>query len=160
MAFISMRTAIKFAGLINVSGFHVDPGYTGRLAFAVYNASPSPIQITEGERLFKIWFSALDQESKKIFAAPGLTDITGDMVRGMNREILSLQSLAEQLREQKSEIKELVQGIETKIAEQKPTIDNLQFVWRGLTIGVVAAIGVGIASGLFLIIKTILSGDG
>src|SRR3569833_307498 len=26
MAFISMRTAVKFKGLINVSGFHVEPG--------------------------------------------------------------------------------------------------------------------------------------
>src|SRR5690349_19786702 len=31
MAFISMRTGLKFQGLINVSGFHVDPGYQGRL---------------------------------------------------------------------------------------------------------------------------------
>src|SRR5437868_3298454 len=29
MAFISMKTHVKFAGLINVSGFHVDPGYVG-----------------------------------------------------------------------------------------------------------------------------------
>src|SRR3982750_357640 len=27
MAFISMRTPFKFRGLVNVSGFHVDPGY-------------------------------------------------------------------------------------------------------------------------------------
>jgi len=38
MAFISMRTGIKFQGLINVSGFHVDPGYEGKLIYAVYNA--------------------------------------------------------------------------------------------------------------------------
>ncbi len=43
MAFISMRTGVKFQGLINVSGFHVDPGYTGQLVYAVYNASPSSI---------------------------------------------------------------------------------------------------------------------
>jgi dCTP deaminase len=46
MAFISMRTGIKFQGLINVSGFHVDPGYRGKLIYAVYNASPSPALAT------------------------------------------------------------------------------------------------------------------
>ena len=29
LAFISMRAKTKFRGLINVSGFHVDPGYRG-----------------------------------------------------------------------------------------------------------------------------------
>ena len=38
IAFISIRAGIKFRGLINVSGFHVDPGYRGQLRFAVYNA--------------------------------------------------------------------------------------------------------------------------
>jgi hypothetical protein len=41
MAFISMRTAFKFKGLVNISGFHVDPGYKGKLIFAVFNASPT-----------------------------------------------------------------------------------------------------------------------
>jgi dCTP deaminase len=63
MAFISMRTGIKFQGLINVSGFHVDPGYSGKLIYAVYNASPSPVQICEGDPIFKIWFADLDRRS-------------------------------------------------------------------------------------------------
>src|ERR1700722_5134757 len=63
MAFISMRTGIKFQGLINVSGFHVDPGYSGKLIYAVYNASPSPVQICEGDQIFKIWFADIDRKS-------------------------------------------------------------------------------------------------
>ncbi len=34
VAFISIRAKIKFRGLVNVSGFHVDPGYRGQLTFA------------------------------------------------------------------------------------------------------------------------------
>jgi dCTP deaminase len=87
MAFISMRTAIKLQGLINVSGFHVDPGYKGRLIYAVYNASPSPIQICENERIFKIWFCDLDRRSAPpfIFNKTGYYDISSDLIKGMNK---------------------------------------------------------------------------
>jgi dCTP deaminase len=133
MAFISMRTSIKFQGLINVSGFHVDPGYNGKLVYAVYNASPSPVQICENDPVFKIWFCSLDQTSEYIFRDRVFNDITGEMIKGMNKEILSLQSLADKMRDLKS-------VVESKFAEQKPTIDNLTFVWRTITLGVVGAI--------------------
>jgi dCTP deaminase len=38
VAFISLKTSVKSLGLVNVSGFHVDPGYDCRLKFWVYNA--------------------------------------------------------------------------------------------------------------------------
>src|SRR5690349_1888369 len=34
---ISIKAGIKFRGLVNVSGFHVDPMFKGRLKFSVYN---------------------------------------------------------------------------------------------------------------------------
>ena len=46
MAFLSMKSTTKFRGLVNVSGFrHVDPGYQGKLIFAVFNAGPSKLNI-------------------------------------------------------------------------------------------------------------------
>jgi dCTP deaminase len=87
MAFISMRTGIKFQGLINVSGFHVDPGYSGKLLYAVYNASPSPVQICEGEAIFKIWFADLDRESGKLFQGEAQNDIPGTLIGRMSKEI-------------------------------------------------------------------------
>jgi dCTP deaminase len=134
MAFISMRTGIKFQGLINVSGFHVDPGYQGKLIYAVYNASPSAIQICEGDPIFKIWFSDLDAESKTpyLFDGKGLADITGEMIKGMNKEIYSLQSLAEKIREQQH-------AIDARFAAQQPVIDHLQMIWRTAIMGVIGA---------------------
>ena len=38
IAFISIKASIKFSGLVNISGFHVDPGFKGHLKFSVYNA--------------------------------------------------------------------------------------------------------------------------
>jgi dCTP deaminase len=138
MAFISMRTGIKLQGLINISGFHVDPGYRGRLIYAVYNASPSPIQICENDQIFKIWFCALDRRSKFLFDGDGYNDITSDLIKGMNKGILSLQSLADRLRDQTQ-----------TFAEQKQTIDTLHIIWRTIIIAAIIAV-VSLLGTLFL----------
>jgi dCTP deaminase len=56
LAFISIRARYKLRGLVNVSGFHVDPGYEGRLKFGVYNAGSSQVVIDSGSPVFSIWF--------------------------------------------------------------------------------------------------------
>jgi dCTP deaminase len=65
IAFISMRTGLKGRGLVNVSGFHVDPGYSAPLRFSVFNAGPSPICVRHGEESFLIWYADLDQKDTK-----------------------------------------------------------------------------------------------
>ncbi|WP_400194242.1 dCTP deaminase domain-containing protein [Hymenobacter sp. B81] len=57
LGFISIKASIKFKGLINVSGFHVDPGFHGRLKFSVYNAGSRAITISEGQKMFPLWLS-------------------------------------------------------------------------------------------------------
>lgn len=59
IAFISIKAGIKLKGLINVSGFHVDPGFTGKLVFSVYNAGSSAISLLKSEPCFLIWFAEL-----------------------------------------------------------------------------------------------------
>lgn len=98
MAFISMKATVKWDGLINVSGFHVDPGYKGKLLFAVYNAGPSPIVLEEGMPLFLIWYAHLDNpETKQIRALDSGKTISRDLIKRMSGEILSLQSLSEEI---------------------------------------------------------------
>lgn len=63
LGFISLKTRTKFKGLINVSGFHVDPGFNGRLKYSVYNAGSKCIHLTIGEPLFPIWFCKFDQDT-------------------------------------------------------------------------------------------------
>ena len=60
IAFISIKARVKFRGLINISGFHVDPGYRGRLLFSVLNAGPRPLHVRQGQELFLIWYADLD----------------------------------------------------------------------------------------------------
>lgn len=59
IGFISIKAGIKFKGLINVSGFHVDPGFEGRLLFSVYNAGNYTIRLTHGRPYFPMWLCEL-----------------------------------------------------------------------------------------------------
>jgi len=61
IAFISIKASIKFKGLVNVSGFHVDPGFEGNLLFSVYNAGPSNIILSNGTPYFPLWLSELNE---------------------------------------------------------------------------------------------------
>lgn len=64
VAFISMRFKIKSKGLINVSGFQVDPGYDGLFIFSVYNAGPKEVRLRYKEEIFTILFSKTSQPVK------------------------------------------------------------------------------------------------
>jgi dCTP deaminase len=91
IAFISMKTTYKFRGLINVSGFHVDPGWKGHLIFSVYNAGPNAVCLSEGMPLFLIWYADLDGTSEKV-KKPGtkiVAAISPDLVSNMSGEIFS-----------------------------------------------------------------------
>jgi dCTP deaminase len=70
IAFISIKASIKFKGLVNVSGFHVDPGYHGRLKFSVYNAGTETVPLGVGRPAFLIWFADLDQPTEDPYAPP------------------------------------------------------------------------------------------
>lgn len=61
LAFISFKAKYKFKGLINVSGFHVDPGWKGKLTFSVYNAGPTSIVLERGAPFALIWYADLDK---------------------------------------------------------------------------------------------------
>lgn len=64
LSFISIKAKVKLKGLVNVSGFHVDPGFSGRLKFSVYNAGNKPIHLAYGSPCFLIWFADLDAATR------------------------------------------------------------------------------------------------
>jgi len=141
MAFISMRTGFKFKGLVNVSGFHVDPGYKGKLIFAVYNAGPALVQLSGGELLFKIWFASLDQQSAKpyIYDKPPIKSIDKGLIHGMTRELLSLQQLNEKIREVEN-------SVNLKLQKFEPTMDNLQVIWRSVIMAVIFSVTIAVVN--------------
>lgn len=97
IAFISMKTRFKWRGLVNVSGFHVDPGFNGRLIFSVFNAGPGPIHLAQGERAFLIWFADLSEPSTKVRTAPPQLGIATDLINSLAGEVQSLPELDKQV---------------------------------------------------------------
>lgn len=92
IAFISMRTKLKFRGLVNVSGFHIGPGYTGKIVFAVFNAGPSPVALRMGDECFQLWMADLDSTDPgrgKI----GYNKIESEIIQGLGSNVVSLSAL-------------------------------------------------------------------
>lgn len=102
MGFISLKSRVKWLGLINVSGFHVDPGFEGRLIYSVYNAGPSSIHLNRGQDLFLLWLADLDRESAKPYVkstpATPQNNIPSSMISNVDRRIHSLQGLSDEVK--------------------------------------------------------------
>ena len=98
VAFISMKARIKFKGLVNVSGFHVDPGYRGRLVFSVYNAGPAAVHLARGDDCFLIWYASLDHESEKYSRkGPPFDQISSDLITPIAGQLHSMAGLSDRI---------------------------------------------------------------
>jgi dCTP deaminase len=86
IGFISLRSSKKREGLINVSGFHVDPGYHGKLTFTLYNAGIADAFIQQGDIIFSLWLSELDSADNSPYTKPGVTNITTELASRYSRE--------------------------------------------------------------------------
>lgn len=91
IGFISVRFTKKRRGLINVSGFHVDPGFSGPLKFAVYNAGSQKMVLSRGERVFMIWFSDLSEPTADLYEGGSSSpkEITSEDVMSLQGEVAS-----------------------------------------------------------------------
>jgi dCTP deaminase len=109
MGFISLKFGVKGPGLINVSGFHVDPGFQGRLIFSVYNAGPSPIHLNRGQDVFLLWLAELDESSSPPFVKEwqrdAQTSISPKLISAADRPIHSLQQLSDKIEDLDGELK-------------------------------------------------------
>ena len=100
MGFISLKSKQKWKGLINVSGFHVDPGFNGRLVYSVYNAGPANIHLTRGQPMFLLWIADLDPLASQIYAKPQTitqSAISTGLISEVDRPLHSLGSLSERI---------------------------------------------------------------
>jgi len=114
IAFISIRARVKWRGLVNVSGFHVDPGFSGRLLFAVYNAGPVSIHLRRGDPTFLIWFADLDcdvQADSKHGMRP-VTQIDTGAINQVSGVIYSVQGLADKIRTVEKDLAKRISSLE------------------------------------------------
>jgi dCTP deaminase len=104
IAFISMKSKAKFRGLINVSGFHVDPGFSGRLIFSAFNAGVQELHLSKGTPLFMIWYASLDAKTEDIYDGghKGQFRIPDDIITDMATKVVSAATLQAELNEIKN----------------------------------------------------------
>lgn len=101
IGFISLKFSYAKKGLLNISGFHVDPGYKGKIIFSVYNLGPSMIHMKLKDSVFMIFFEKLEGEGNYEEESPHhrrLERIPLDMISDISRPIVSIPTLDERLK--------------------------------------------------------------
>jgi dCTP deaminase len=144
-----MRAGLKFKGLINVSGFHVDPGWEGRLVFGVYNAGPKTLMLERGQELFLIVFGSLDRPSNITY--PGSNHnrlgIKLEWAEGMAGQVFSPMALQRQM----LEIQQTQRSLTTDLADIKG---------RGRTWdGVIITLGLGFVGIVVTVLIALFASD-
>ncbi len=142
LAFISIRAKIKFRGLVNVSGFHVDPGYRGQLTFSVFNAGPVPIHLKRGQPIFLIWYASLDKMSTIKKNDPVKKGIDTALITGITGELQSFASLSKKIGDVKEELNGRIHTVEKNQMYHK--------VVAGILLLVIVTIFSGWIKGFFL----------
>ena len=119
IGFISIKATIKFKGLVNVSGFHVDPGFNGRLVFSVFNAGPTVIHLKRGQDCFLIWFATLDQgkDSEKHKTGFHNPTLSTDLPNALPGELQSLDGLNRKIKDLEKRLSDRLNKVEPKQAE-------------------------------------------
>ena len=113
MGFISVRLTYKQKGLVNVSGFHVDPGFHGRLMFTVYNAGPNDVVLRYKKPVFMIMFNELTDPVPEV---PGskwhdMKDIPIEALSGLRGTSVSVRNLDERVNRLETIFPILVTGV-------------------------------------------------
>jgi dCTP deaminase len=112
LAFISIKFSQKIKGLLNVSGFHVDPGFSGKIIFSVYNAGPATIVLDRGKPYFMIWFSKLSSSSIPYNGKhKNQNEISADNISALKGELASPNVLLDKIKANESLLKNIVWAV-------------------------------------------------
>ena len=103
MGYISIRLTHKQKGIVNISGFHVDPGYYGRLMFAVFNAGPNNVPLRYNDPVFMIMFNELTKRPSDDSAVEkgrwyGMEDIPVETLSGLTGTSVSVRTLDQRIK--------------------------------------------------------------
>jgi dCTP deaminase len=140
MAFISMKTTFKNKGLVNVSGFHADPGWDGPLIFAVFNAGPAPVHLHRGLPLFLIWYADLDEPSEKRKTIPGSRQIPAVTINNLTGGVNSINVLDKRLTEEGQRRREEDEKLNNRIHDVEKSQTRIT-----VTLGILLTIALSVA---------------
>jgi dCTP deaminase len=119
MGFISIKATFKLKGLVNVSGFHVDPGWSGPLIFAVFNAGPATVHLQRGMELFLLWIAQLDEASEKRKEKPGPAGIPPVMINNISGVVDSIYALEKKIKDDFKGLREKDDELRGELTEVK-----------------------------------------
>lgn len=136
LAFISIKFSQKIKGLVNVSGFHVDPGFVGRIIFSVYNAGPATIVLDKGKPYFMIWFSNLTSSSTPYTGKhKGQNEISAENINSLNGEIASPNALLKKINDLDTKLEQKAKEFDAKRDYAKWIFQAIAVILAGLWIG-------------------------
>lgn len=95
-----------------MSGFFVEPGYSGNLVFAVFNAGPASIHVAEGEPWFEIFFADLDGETAERRSKPGYEGIPNELITPLSDQFHSLPGLDKKIDDTREDLDERLRKVE------------------------------------------------
>jgi dCTP deaminase len=125
IGFISIKAGIKFKGLVNVSGFHVDPGFSGKLKFSVYNAGSRDIVLQRKRRVFLLWFSDLDQPTQPYSGEHAYqSEITPEDVMQIAGKIASPGQLKNDIRDLANQFEKQIHTLEHELEKKVQGLDH------------------------------------
>ena len=135
LALISIRARIKFRGLVNVSGFHVDPGYQGQLTFAVFNAGPVPVHLKRGQPIFLIWYANLDGVSSDRKDGSVSEGIDSALITGVAGKVQSFASLSDRIEKLDKNLSGKINAVE----KQQEHYRAFALIAAGIIVAILAA---------------------
>lgn len=132
LAFLSIKAKIKLQGLVNVSGFHVDPGYNGKLLFSVYNAGNVKIRLDRLSPVFLIWFADIkDQATPTPYTKAGKKHIEAGVMSCFQNEMASPASLKQQLDDMERELTKNFEKLEHDLNAKYTRLEKI--FWYSIT---------------------------
>lgn len=119
MGFISFKARYKMKGLVNVSGFHVDPGYSGQLIFSVFNAGPAPVHLQQGWPLFLLWIAELDAPSAERKTTPAKDGINPDVINSITGTLDSIHDVEKRIADKLKKLADEDKSLNNRIHEME-----------------------------------------
>lgn len=139
MGFISFKARYKMMGLVNVSGFHVDPGYSGQLTFSVFNAGPAPVHLQQGLKLFLLWLADLDAPSADHKSKPGPDGISMDVINSITGKVPSIFEMEKRIDDDIKKLADEDKSLSNRIHEMEKKQNNI-LIWLGIIVTVLIAV--------------------
>lgn len=127
MAFINIRFTYKKMGLLNISGFHVDPGYNGKLIFSVYNAGPNDIIMQQGKPIFMIFFQRLTENNSTFADELDAGELLPEEIKQHKDKIMKgLRKRSQSFMDIPLEMMSSIQGTSVSLSQNNSRIERLE----------------------------------